>query len=340
MTQSSPEQLAAVDGVVLEVAGLVKEYPVRHSREVVHAVRGVSFRIRSGETVALVGETGCGKTTVARSVAGLVSRTSGTIHFQGTLVAERERVNRSTGLVQMVFQSPGESLNPTMTVREILEEALRLKGTHERAALEQRLQQLVALAGLEERVLVAEPGTLTAGEQQKVSIARAIATDPLLIILDEPTSQLDAGARRQVLDLLAGLQQRLGTAYLCITHDMRVVARLSHRIAVMYLGLIVEEGPTAEILHRPRHPYTIALMASILRAHPGARAHAVVLEGEVPSAIQPPEGCPLHPRCPFAETACSEPQEWRAVPGSPGHFVACRRSEELAGLIATTREGH
>jgi oligopeptide/dipeptide ABC transporter ATP-binding protein len=295
---------------VLEVRDLVKHYPIAHSRAFVAAVNGISFGIEKGETLGLVGESGSGKSTVARCVMNLTSLTGGRILFEGhdisALPTKENRALRRR--IQLVFQEPYDSLNPRMTVGAIVAEPLIIRriGKPERS---RRVRQLLDLVHLPDSVLDLYPHELPGGLQQRVGIARAIATDPTLLILDEPTSALDPRARRQIIDLLIELQAELEMSYLFITHDLNTLRHISHRIAVMYLGLIVEEAPTAAIFDEQRHPYTRALLSSVLYPDPETRREPFDLKGEIPSPIDLPLGCYLASRCPLVTDECR-----RAIP--------------------------
>jgi oligopeptide/dipeptide ABC transporter ATP-binding protein len=295
---------------VLEVRDLVKHYPIAHSRAFVAAVNGISFGIEKGETLGLVGESGSGKSTVARCVMNLTSLTGGRILFEGhdisALPTKENRALRRR--IQLVFQEPYDSLNPRMTVGAIVAEPLTIRriGKPERS---RRVRQLLDLVHLPDSVLDLYPHELSGGLQQRIGIARAIATDPTLLILDEPTSALDPRARRQIIDLLIELQAELEMSYLFITHDLNTLRHVSHRIAVMYLGLIVEEAPTAAIFDEQRHPYTRALLSSVLYPDPETRREPFDLKGEIPSPIDLPLGCYLASRCPLVTDECR-----RAIP--------------------------
>jgi oligopeptide/dipeptide ABC transporter ATP-binding protein len=312
---------------VLEVQDLVKHYPIRHSRVFVAAVNGVSFHIQKGETLGLVGESGSGKSTVARCIMNLTPLTAGRILFEdrdiSALSAKDARALRRR--IQLVFQEPYDSLNPRMTVGAIVAEPLSIRkvGKAERS---HRVRELLDLVHLPRSVLDLYPHELSGGLQQRVGIARAIATNPTLLVLDEPTSALDPRARRQIIDLLSELQGELQMSYLFITHDLNTLRYISHRIAVMYLGLIVEEGPTAAIFEQQRHPYTRALLSSVLYPDPDTRRERFDLKGEIPSPIDLPLGCYLASRCPLAIAECR-----RAIPPlvpiGGGRTSACIRHD-------------
>ena len=309
---------------VLEVAGLVKHFPIAGQRAVVQAVNGVSFSVARGETVSLVGESGSGKTTVGRCVLGLITPSGGTVHFQGAPIDKRHNIRSKTlrGRLQLVFQEPAESLDPRMRIGHTIAEPLRSLGVSQ-AERQQRVRDTIKRVGLRESTLEQYPAELSAGQQQRVGIARAIITKPELIVLDEPTSALDPTARAEIIDLLIRLQQELETAYLFISHDLSTVRYVSHRVAVMYLGMIVELGGAAEIFSHPRHPYSVGLLSSVLLPNPRLKRELTVdLKGEIPSPIDLPKGCFLAGRCPFADERC------RAAMPPPddvggGHLVHC-----------------
>ena len=313
---------------VLAVQALVKHFPVGHGRAV-KAVNGVSFQIERGEALALVGESGSGKTTVGRCVLRLIEPTSGAIAFRGddilTMTPEQFRGRRRH--LQLVFQEPYDSLNPRMPIGRILDEPLMLAGRGSPAARLSRVQDLLDMVGLGRSFIALYPHQLSGGEQQRVGIARAIATDPDLVVLDEPTSALDVSVRAEILDLLVDLQARLGFAYLFISHDLTAVRRVCQRVAVMYLGRIVETGRTDEIFERPLHPYTRALLSSVLYPDPAREQARFLLTGEIPSPIDLPPGCPLYARCPWSRPECD-----LSVPPLeallPDRHVACFRARE------------
>jgi oligopeptide/dipeptide ABC transporter ATP-binding protein len=319
---------------VLEVVDLVKHYPIAHSRAYVAAVNGVSFSIGRGETLGLVGESGSGKSTVARCILDLSPPTAGRILFEGRDVgalggAEARALRRR---IQLVFQEPYDSLNPRMTVETIMAEPLRVRKV-ERADRGRRVRELLDLVHLPSSVLDLYPHEISGGLQQRVGVARAIATNPTLLVLDEPTSALDPRARRQIIDLLIELQRELGMSYLFITHDLNTLRHISQRIAVMYLGLVVEEAPTAAIFEEQHHPYSRALLSSVLYPDPETRRARFELRGEIPSPIDLPLGCYLASRCPLALDECRA-----AIPPlqpiGDGRTSACIRQE----LVPTAAE--
>jgi oligopeptide transport system ATP-binding protein len=318
---------------VLTVVDLVKHFPVRRSSKVVHAVNGVNFTIGLGETLGLVGESGSGKTTVGRCILRLVEPTSGHIVFkaQDLTTLQGSNLQKLRGSIQMVFQEPYESLNPRYTSRAIVEENLELAGVSSRKDRQRRVMEVLELVRLPANVAKTYPHELTAGEQQRLSIARALSTRPDLVVLDEPTSALDITVRGEIIRLLQDLQKQTGVSLLFISHDLTAVKEISHRVAIMYLGEIVEVASTNEIFSRQLHPYSVALLASVLFPDPTAELGAVKITGEIPSPVDLPSGCHLHPRCPYAISRCET--EWPSLRTMANRQVACHRAEEiLAGL--------
>ena len=315
---------------LLRIEGLVKRFPIAGSRKVVQAINGVSLEIGVGETVGLVGESGSGKTTVGRCILGLTDATEGRIIFRGRHLGDRRVArNELRGKVQLVFQEPGESLDPRLRIGQSIEEPL-LPLRVERAGRRDRVRRAIERVGLPTDSLELFPAELSAGHQQRVGIARAMVTDPDLVVLDEPTSALDPTARADIIDLLQRIQTDSGTSYLFISHDLSTVRFISHRVAVMYLGMIVEQGDTAELFARPRHPYSIGLLSSVLLPHPHLTVTAgLSLAGEIPSPIDLPRGCFLASRCPFVIDRCRArmpPEEAIA----PGHLLHCFRHADTA----------
>lgn len=306
--------------------------PLSRAKErTIRAVDGVSIMIPQGKTLAVVGESGCGKTTLARTLALLIPPTGGEIHFDGQRIDNGEvRDEEVYRKLQMVFQDPDSSLDPRMKVLDIIAEPLRgltkMSGSDVRAAGLESLRAVGLSVDFGERF----PRQLSGGQKQRVAIARAISTRPKLLILDEPTSALDASVQAQILRLLLDLQRKFSLSYMLITHNIAVAAYLSDMMAVMYAGNLVEYGPTQEVLSKPRHPYTIALMKSAPTPDPWRRTLLEVdIAGEVPSAIDPPSGCKFNPRCPFAETICTEKVPLLTTV-SEGHTAACHFLEKTA----------
>ena len=315
---------------LLEVRDLKVHFPVRHgllsrAHEFVRAVDGVSLTLARGETVGLVGESGCGKTTLGRAVVRLLEPTAGGIFFEGEEITRLEgsalRVRRKK--FQMIFQDPYGSLDPRMTVDDIIGEALDIhRLTPDAAARRARVDSLLSDVGLDASHAQRYPHEFSGGQRQRLGIARALAVQPSLIVCDEPVSALDVSVQAQIINLLADLQRQRGLAYLFVAHDLAVVEHISHRLLVMYLGRIVESGDAKEVCRVPKHPYTQALISAIPQLDPEAKRQRILLSGDVPSPIHPPGGCPFHPRCPVAEARCRE-----EVPAlreiEPGHHAAC-----------------
>jgi oligopeptide transport system ATP-binding protein len=318
---------------LLEVTDLVKHYAVRGGvlrRQVgtVHAVDGVSFSLRVGETLGLVGESGCGKSTVARTVLRLVEPTSGSIKLDGTEItplskSELRPVRRS---MQIVFQDPFASLNPRMTAGDIVGEPLSVHGLASGGEKEARVAELFRQVGLRPDQMKNFPHQFSGGQRQRICIARALALGPSLIVCDEPVSALDVSIQAQVINLLIDLQRNHGFSYLFIAHDLAVVAHISHRVAVMYLGRIVEIADKAELFANPRHPYTQALLASVPVANPKTKRLRAQVDGDVPSPINPPSGCAFHTRCRYVMDRCKVERP-ALVEAGTGHQVACWLNE-------------
>ena len=317
--------------VVLRVKNLKKYFPVHRgilSRVVaqVQAVDGVSFEIRRGETLCLVGESGCGKSTVARSITRLEEPTAGTIELNGVDITflDSEALRAQRREMQMVFQDPYASLNPRLSAGEIVGEPLTNFAIAHGADLEQRIAGLFEHVGLRPEAVHRYPHEFSGGQRQRLGIARALAVNPSLIIADEPVSALDVSVQAQVLNLLIDLQEQFELAYLFVSHDLAVVEHIGHRVAVMYLGRIVELADNADLFETPLHPYTEALLAAAPVLEAGARRERVILQGDVPSPMHPPSGCRFHTRCPYALPECkvTDPP---LLEVSAGHHVACLR---------------
>jgi len=317
-------------GAILEVDEVRKYFPVGSgqllSRKTawVKAVEGISFRIAGAETLGLIGESGCGKTTTAKLILLQEKPTAGTIRFEGQDVATLKgpALLSYRRAVQVVFQDPFGSLSPRMRVGSIIAEPLEIHTNLSRAAIRERVAQVLELVGLLPDVASLFPHEFSGGQRQRIAIARALVTDTRLIVLDEPVSALDVSIRAQIITQLEQLQKRLGVSYLFIGHDLATVAHISHRIAVMYLGQIVETAESTELCANPKHPYTQALLIAALPAHPDDKREKLGLRGEIPSALSPPSGCRFHPRCPRAMPRCAE-EVPASRPIAPGHSVSC-----------------
>jgi oligopeptide transport system ATP-binding protein len=314
---------------LLEVSGLEVRFQVRggflsRAREWIHAVNGVDLELREGETLGLVGESGCGKSTLGRAVARLLSVSSGTILFEGEDIAgwSEARLRPMRKRLQMIFQDPYGSLDPRLTVGQSIGEAIDLhKLAGSRAEARDRITGLLGKVGLDSGAAHRYPHEFSGGQRQRIGIARALAVEPKLIICDEPVSALDVSIQAQIINLLEDLQHAQGLAYLFIGHDLAVVEHISDRVMVMYLGKVMEIGPAREVCRRPKHPYTQALVSAVPTVD-AAHRKRIILEGEVPSPIHPPPGCPFQTRCPIAEDRCRTIlPELRTI--AEGHRVAC-----------------
>ena len=320
---------------LLEVENLVKQFAADRNlfgrpTAFVKAVDGVSFRVDAGETLALVGESGCGKSTVSRLALRLIEPDAGRIRFEGhdLLALDANELRAFRRQAQIIFQDPYASLNPRMTVGQILSEPLALHNLVPQAGRRARVEEILTLVGLEPRFARRYPHEFSGGQRQRIAIARALAVEPKLIICDEPVSALDVSIRSQILNLLRDLQRRLGLSYIFVSHDLAVVKHIADRVAVMNLGSIVETAETQALFAAPRHPYSRALLSAIPVPRPRAKRSRMLLQGEMPSALNPPNGCRFHTRCPFAIDRCriDAPQ---LITDTSGHATACHRVAEL-----------
>ncbi len=329
---------AAAVEPLLEVEGLVTRYAIprglfgtiaRRPRLAVHAVDGVSFSVRAGEMVALVGESGCGKTSTVQTVIRMVESESGSIRFRGTELSglDSGALRSFRREIQVIYQDPYESLDPRFTVRDTIEEPIRVHGTaRTKAARDAKVRESMERAGLTPSELFIDryPHELSGGQRQRVAIAAALVLEPKLLIADEPVSMLDVSVRAGILSLLDRLRQD-GMGVLMITHDLSTAAHFADRIAVMYLGRIVEEGPARDVVRNPRHPYTKALVSVVPKRDPDLQTASQILTGETPNPVDVPSGCRFHPRCPVAEARCRtiDPELRDVADGGPGHRAAC-----------------
>ncbi|NPV41256.1 MAG: dipeptide ABC transporter ATP-binding protein [Anaerolineae bacterium] len=319
------------DNVLLKVDNLVQYFPIRrgvlqHTVGYVHAVDGISFEVHKGETLGLVGESGCGKTTTGRSILQLYKPTSGNVYFDGVnlvdLKGEKIRVLRRR--IQMIFQDPYASLNPRMTVEEIISEPLLIHKIIDSSKTRDRVKELLELVRLNPAYIDRYPHEFSGGQRQRIGVARALALNPDLIVCDEPISALDVSVQAQIVNLLEDLQKEMGLTYLFIAHDLSVVRHISNRVAVMYLGVIMELADRDELYKNPLHPYTTALLSAVPIPDPEIeeKRKRIILEGDVPSPVNPPSGCRFRTRCPIAKEICAQERPaWREV--KKGHFVAC-----------------
>jgi oligopeptide/dipeptide ABC transporter ATP-binding protein len=332
---------------LLEVENLVKHFVAERSvfgrpTAYIKAVDGVSFCVEAGKTLALVGESGCGKSTVSRLVLRLIEPDQGHIRFEGRdlLAFGADELRAFRRKAQIIFQDPYASLNPRMTVNQILSEPLALHELVPPPRRRARVEELLRLVGLEPRFARRYPHEFSGGQRQRIAVARALAVEPKLIICDEPVSALDVSIRSQILNLLRDLQERLGLAYIFVSHDLAVVKHIADRVAVMNLGGIVETADTQSLFASPRHPYSRALLSAIPLPQPRAKRSRVILQGELPSALNPPSGCRFHTRCPHVIERCrSEVPELLA--DGAGHATACHRTSELPAADAIVpSDGH
>ena len=320
---------------LVEIEGLRKHYPVRRGilqRSIgsVRAVDGVDLSLEEGECFALVGESGSGKTTLGRCLMRLIEPTAGRIVFQGEdlLALSGAELRRRRRDFQMVFQDPYGSLNPRMRVGRIVSEPLEVHGTVPREKRKDRVRELLSLVGVPDEAATRFPHEFSGGQRRRIGIARALAPEPTFLVADEPVSALDVSVRAQIINLLLDLQRRLGLTLLFIAHDLAVVEQMADRVGVMYLGRLVEVGPTEQIFANPQHPYTVSLLSAVPIPDPIRSHERILLPGEPPSAVDPPSGCPFHPRCPIAEPRCAT-DEPHLSPAGDGHEVACHYPGKL-----------
>ncbi len=305
---------------LLELSRIEKVFG--HGASAVPAVRGIDLAVEPGSTIAIVGESGCGKTTLGRIVVGLEPASAGTIVFDGVDQELQARSTEYRRRVQMVFQHPAQSLNPRMRIGTMLAEPLRLLTTHPKAEIEARIADTLSLVGLDGDYAQRRPRALSGGQQQRVAIARALMSEPDLVVLDEPTSSLDQSVRGRIIALLRDIQQTRGVAYLFISHDLATVRRIADEVAVMYLGRVVERGPTEQLFERPMHPYTEALLSAAPVMDPDATRERIILAGETPNPSELPDGCSFQDRCPLVHDRCRTTQPRLADVGD-GRLVEC-----------------
>jgi peptide/nickel transport system ATP-binding protein len=337
--------------VLLDVRGLKKHFPIRRGllqKVVGHvkAVDDVTFFLQRGETLSLVGESGCGKTTTARCILRAIRPTAGKIllsdngQMLDVATVPKHRLRSLRRQMQMIFQDPFSSLNPRMTLLDIVGEPLLVHDVGTPQERTDRVVELLRLVGLRPEYMRRYPHAFSGGQRQRIGIARALALNPRLVVADEPVSALDVSVQAQILNLLLELQERLGLTYLFVAHDLSVVKHISERVAVMYVGRIVETAPTEELFASPKHPYTEALLSAVPKPDPRLRSERIVLQGEVADPANTPPGCHFHPRCPYAQPVCREktPEQEEIA---PGHFVRCHRARELSLKgVARSNHGH
>lgn len=326
--------------ILLDVKNLRKFFPIRRGilQKVVGHVRAVddvTFYINQGETLSLVGESGCGKTTTSRCILRALDPTAGQVHFRAedgnvmdVAAMPKSQLQPLRRQMQMIFQDPFSSLNPRMTLLDIVGEPLLVHGEKDAKKRADRVAELLRLVGLRPEYMRRYPHAFSGGQRQRIGIARALALNPRLVVADEPVSALDVSVQAQILNLMLELQEKLGLTYLFVAHDLSVVKHISDRVAVMYVGRIVETAPTKELFYQPRHPYTEALMSAVPKPDPRLRSKRIILQGDVADPANPPSGCYFHPRCSYAIDVCKEKTPVQEEI-SPRHYVSCHRAREL-----------
>ena len=324
------------DGLVV-VNNLEKKFPIKGGilgREVaaVKAIQGVSFAIKRGETLGLVGESGCGKSTLGRCILRLIEPTAGEVYFNGqdVLKLNADELRRIRRKMQIIFQDPYASLNPRMTVGSIIAEPIKIHGLASGPDVTKRVQKLLDLCGLRPEAINRYPHEFSGGQRQRICIARALAVEPEFIVCDEPVSALDVSIQAQIINLLQDLQKELKLTYLFIAHDLKVVEHISNRVAVMYLGKVAELASGEDLYRDPKHPYTKALFSAIPMANPKGKRKRIILQGDVPSPINVPPGCPFHPRCPMARDNCKRDVPSLEDKSGGGHWASCHYSQLVA----------
>lgn len=323
---TTPPPLLQVDGLAVHFPMARTSWLQRGPSPVLQAVSDVSFSIQPGETLALVGESGCGKTTLGRAIVGLYAATRGAIRFKGDDLTQQRNAERKKArqAIQMIFQDPYESLNPRLPVSDVITEPLLIHGIGNRSERADRARALIAQVGLPVDALNRYPHQFSGGQRQRIAIARALGPEPALIVADEPLSALDVSIQSQILNLMSELREQRGLSYLFISHDLSAVHHLADRVAVMYLGRLVEVAPRNELFATPSHPYTQALMDAIPRIGQGRRARGRTITGDLPSPLKPPSGCAFHPRCPKAQAICkTDAPALLPAPGRAEQWVAC-----------------